>query len=89
MAGTPPRLDDGSGVMGYVSVMGSCVRCERTFMFSPTKVPSILINGKREPLCEDCVKVLNPIRTAHGLPPIRILPGAYEADDENEVPWDD
>lgn len=73
----------------FVAVMGTCVRCDRLFSFSATKVPSVKINGTRQPLCEQCVGVLNAERVKLGLPEISVLPGAYEADDEREVPWDD
>jgi hypothetical protein len=42
-------------------------------------VPSININGTRQPLCRSCIEVANPIRVENGLEPIEILPGAYEA----------
>jgi hypothetical protein len=74
--------------MGYVSVMGECIGCRRVFSFSPTKVPSVIVNGVREPICEACVIRANPMRQANGLPLIEVKPGAYEPDDESEVPWD-
>ena len=74
--------------MGYVAAMSPCAGCGRVFSYSPTKVPSVVVRGQREPICQDCVDAANPKRIANGLPPIEVLPGAYEADDENEVPWD-
>lgn len=75
--------------MGYVSVMGECFGCKRLFSFSPTKVPSIVVDGEREPVCQACVDRANAVRgPVYGLPPIEVLPGAYEPDDESEVPWD-
>ena len=74
--------------MGYVLAHGLCFSCKRSFGFHPNKVPSIPINGVREPICADCVEVANPRRIANGLPPIDILPGAYEAADENDIDWD-
>ena len=70
--------------MGYVSVIGECFGCGRIFSFSPTKVPSIPIDGDRKPICGNCVERVNPQRIANGLDPIVVLPGAYEADDESE-----
>jgi hypothetical protein len=75
--------------MGYVSIIGSCFACGRLFSFSPTKVPSIVVEGRREPLCEACVVRANELRAANGQPLIVPLPGAYDADDEAEVPWPD
>jgi hypothetical protein len=71
--------------MGYVGVLGNCVACGRLFYFSPTKVPSLIIAGEREPVCASCVEWVNPIRLASGLDPIVPLPGAYEPDDESEL----
>ena len=67
--------------MGYMSVMGACIGCGTIFSFSASKVPSVVVNGSREPICEACVKKYNPIREAKGLPPIVPLPGAYDADE--------
>ena len=50
-------------------------------MFNPDRVPSITVNGSREPICLNCVEVANPKRIANGLEPIRPLPGANEAEE--------
>ena len=34
--------------------------------------------GVREPICRDCVEVVNPERVRNGLDPIRVHPDAYE-----------
>ncbi len=68
--------------MGFISVYGGCISCGRAFTFSPTKVPSVIVKGQREPICRFCVERANPARVAKGLAPIQILPGAYEGDDE-------
>ena len=67
--------------MGYMMVIGPCFGCGRTFSFHPDRVPSITINGIREPICLNCVERANPIRVQNGLDPIRILPGAYEPEE--------
>ena len=64
--------------MGYIWAIGDCFRCHQTFSFNPDKVPSIRINGIREPICEDCIIQVNPLRKARGLAEIVPLPGAYE-----------
>lgn len=71
--------------MGFVAVLGPCIRCKRPFVYSPTRVPSIRIDGVRHPICATCVEEVNPLRIANGLPPINPLPGAYDADDESEM----
>jgi len=73
--------------MGYVMVTGYCVCCNKLFSFNPNKVPSIRIDGSREPICKICVDRVNPTRKKHGLDPIVPLPDAYEPADENEVNW--
>jgi hypothetical protein len=50
------------------------------------RVPSIRINGTREPICLACVTTVNPRREANGLPPIVPAPDAYEACREEELP---
>jgi len=74
---------------GYVQILGHCFACKRPFMFNPVHVPSIPIEGVREPICGDCVELANPKRVANGLDPIVVHPDAYEAADEREVPWHD
>ena len=75
---------------GYVSVLGPCVRCRRPFLFSPTRVPSIRVRGSREPVCPDCLAVLNRVRQEAGLEPWTVRPDAYDpGDPEAEVPADD
>jgi hypothetical protein len=67
--------------MGYMYAQGECFGCGRVFMFSAERVPSIMVDGQREPLCADCVARANPLRVANGLDPIVPLPGAYEPDE--------
>lgn len=71
--------------MGYVLAHGYCVGCEQLFSFNPVRVPSLAVNGQREPVCQTCVARVNPMRKKNGLPPIEPLPGAYEAADESEL----
>lgn len=64
--------------MGYYFATGHCYGCGRLFTFNPGLVPSIRIEGSREPICGECVERANPMREANGLEPIRVLPGAYD-----------
>lgn len=71
--------------MGYVLALGHCIGCQRLFGFHPEKVPSVVVDGVREPICQECVNRSNPIRKANGLAEIVPLPGAYEpANEEDE-----
>ena len=74
--------------MGYAIVIGPCIGCGNTFGYSPSRVPSSsAVTGKAEPICRDCVDRINPLRIAHGLEPIKPLPGAYDPTEEGEIPW--
>lgn len=70
---------------GYAQVFGPCANCGRAFGFNPHKVPSIMVNGTREPVCAPCVVVWNAEREKHGLPAIPPLPGAYDPLPESEL----
>ena len=71
--------------MGYLLVMGECIGCRRIMHFHPHRVPSIRINGVRQPICQACVDRVNPKRIANGLEPIHVLPGAYDVAEESEL----
>lgn len=71
--------------MGVVLCTSACIGCGRIFSYNPMRVPSVTVKGSREPICEACVKRVNPMRIANGLPPIIPLPDAYEACDESEL----
>lgn len=66
---------------GYMWVYGACYRCHRMFTFNADRVPSLTINGNREPFCQQCIDAVNPVRLANGLEPIVPLPGAYEPEE--------
>ena len=71
--------------MGYALCTGYCIGCGYLFNFNPMRVPSVRIKGDRKPICADCVASANPMRVKNGLPPIELLPGAYDACDESEL----
>ena len=71
--------------MGYAMAVGECISCKRIFSFNPMRVPSISINGVREPICQACVTRINPERKKNGVPEIVPHPEAYTACDENEL----
>ena len=64
--------------MGFMYVIGNCYACSVLFAFNADWVPSIPIDGVREPICRDCVARANPIRKQNGLEPIWVHPEAYE-----------
>lgn len=64
--------------MAWMQVIGNCIGCEILFSFNATHVPSILVDGVREPLCRDCVNRLNIELENRGHQRIWVHPDAYE-----------
>jgi hypothetical protein len=64
--------------MGSFFAIGRCICCGRHFTFHPERVPSLTVDGRREPVCRTCVDRINPVRKANGLAEIVPLPGAYK-----------
>ncbi len=71
--------------MGYYLALVPCYGCGRTFGCNPHLVPSVLVEGVREPVCKECVERTNPEREKNGLDLIVPLPGAYEAASEGDM----
>ena len=67
--------------MGYMMLIAECINCGRTMTCNPGRVPSIRVNGVREPVCRKCIEEANPQRIAKGLEPFVIPEGAYEAEE--------
>ena len=70
--------------MGYFFALGRCICCGRRFTFHPERVPSLIVEDEREPVCRACVDKINPVRKANGLDEIVPLPGAYEPGSEED-----
>jgi recombinational DNA repair protein (RecF pathway) len=71
--------------MGYALAFSACATCNRTFGYNPHRVPSIRIEGVREPVCRTCIERANPLRKAKGLEEFKIHPDAYEPIEESEL----
>lgn len=69
--------------MGYAIAVSPCIGCGQVFSYNPASVPSVRVNGIREPICRACVERANPERLRRGLEPIISLPDAYEPVDES------
>jgi hypothetical protein len=68
----------------FVLVYGYCISCKMEIQFNPVHVPSIPVDGNREPLCAGCFNKWNEIhRTSKDLEPVRLHPRAYEAEPEH------
>lgn len=72
--------------MGYALMFSACCSCGRVVGYNPMRVPSVRIDGVRQPLCRDCVDRANNLRIAQQTDPIVVLPGAYDPVDESEMP---
>lgn len=64
--------------MAFMYVTALCYGCNEPFSFNPERVPSIPIDGVRQPVCQRCVDRVNPTRVKNGLEPIKPHPEAYE-----------
>jgi len=63
--------------MGFAFCMGGCCICKVTFNFNPDRVPSIRINGEKEPICRACHADINKLRESKGLPTFPLAQDAY------------
>lgn len=70
---------------GYVSVIGPCWRCDAMFSMNPHKVPSVRINGVREPICKQCMDHLIAAEEKAGITPKRYADDAYDAIPEEDL----
>lgn len=71
--------------MGYAIAISACFGCGAVFGYNPSLVPSIRVNARLEPICQNCVNIANPKRVANGLPPIVVPPGAYQPVEEGQL----
>ena len=46
--------------MGYAIATGTCYTCGALFNFNPVRVPSVRVDGVREPICRACIDRANP-----------------------------
>lgn len=73
--------------MGYALAIAPCLVCKVPFSFNPIRVPSLKINGVKEPICKSCHAAVNKLRVEKGVPPFpEPHPDAYGACDEMELP---
>lgn len=71
--------------MGVCFAISACINCGRVFPYNPVLVPSVRVNGSREPICDRCIGPINAKRVELGLEPAVVHPNAYGACDEEEV----
>ena len=64
----------------YMLLTCHCISCNALMCCNPDRVPSIRVEGKREPLCLACFNKWNEIhRTSQGLEARTPHPSAYGA----------
>ena len=65
--------------MAFMYCHSVCCNCKAPISFNPERVPSLRVNGGREPLCAGCFAEWNRIhRTSRGLTPEPLQPDAFE-----------
>lgn len=67
--------------MGYMVVIGNCYVCGELFGFNPDRVPSMRVQGVREPICRSCIGRINEARKRAGADPVVVDPEAYEPEE--------
>lgn len=68
--------------MGFAWMFAFCVACRMPIHFNPHAVPSLVVNGQREPLCRNCAERWNHLHPANARP---IRDDAYEPIAEEEL----
>ena len=64
--------------MANMVVIGTCWGCGKMFSFNPNRVPSIRVEGERQPVCLDCITATNEKRKEMGVDLFPIPTDAYE-----------
>ncbi len=66
--------------MMFMCMWGYCAGCEEFISFNPDRVPSLRVEGKKEPICRNCFDRWNQIhRISKGLKPEELNPDAYSS----------
>lgn len=68
--------------MGWMTCFGSCIVCDQPFSFNPHAVPSVRVNGEREPICQNCIAAINIKRKLLHVAEIKVAEDAYKAVEE-------
>jgi hypothetical protein len=64
--------------VSVVSLVATCFGCGRLFMSNPSSVPSY----ENQPICRDCIVIVNERRRVRGHPLWPVADDAYEAKEE-------
>jgi len=71
--------------MGYAFAVSACIGCGMIFTYNPVYVPSLDVNGNREPVCPSCFEWRQNWREENGLEREPLHPDAYEPCPEEEL----
>ena len=71
--------------MGYALMHSPCAKCGQIASYNPHRVPSIRIDGRRQPICQPCITEANRLRLEQGLEPIPVATDAYTAIHESQL----
>ena len=71
--------------MGFCFAFSKCAACHQPFAYNPLRVPSVRINGVKEPICRGCVLEWNVRMVKAGKEPHPIPDDAYEPIREEEL----
>ncbi len=74
-----------AGLNGYALVYSPCLVCKQVIGYNPHLVPSLRVNGVKQPVCRNCLEIANRRREKNGDTPHPIMPGAYEPIREEEL----
>jgi hypothetical protein len=65
--------------------VGICVGCREKISFNPARVPSIVVDEVRLPICKNCAEKANVARIKQGFETFQIYPDSYAPPDESEA----
>jgi len=73
--------------MGYAMAASACFGCGKVFMYNPHRVPSFPDpkTMQKEPVCKECMELVNRRRVEIGVKPHPIHPDAYEPIKEEDL----
>jgi len=69
----------------YALMNSECLGCGAVFSYNPKRVPSLPIDGVRQPICKTCIEVANRERIEKGDEPHAIHPDAYAPVSAEEI----
>lgn len=75
--------------MGYVLCIAACIGCGSVFSFNPMNVPSLTVEGVRQPVCRTCFERRQAHRQTNDLPVETLLPGAYDPAPASSIEFDE